>query len=360
MTDKTNEEEYFKYLIKSFELNKNSPGVLLTLGEVFLHKNEHERAENVAKRALEVVDSMSKKDDTRKDLKILKSNLLVLLGKLVHSKSDYNKAFKFYEDAVHTYDSNPIALHFLGMMNLHLRNYAEAEKNFEKALKITKVDKDKTTEYKPQNIETMKVLAQTKARMYKRDETMKLLDTILENDRTDTDSYLLAAYLTEQNDYKKAIHCYTKAIEILEKKFEKMNEEKDESSLTEKDFISPVYYNNLAVLYMKMEKSEEANEMIIKARKILKSLRTKEPNNTHLKSLSIILYFNEACQYEALGEIGKATNNYKYIIKEEPYYVDAYLRLAILAQKRGSLGKAIDYANKGVKQTLDRKPVVPY
>ena len=360
MTDKENEEEYFLNLTKSFQLNQNSPGILLTLGEVLLKKGEYGRAENLANRSLEIIENMSKKDETKKEMRVLKSNLLILLGKIEHSKEEFNKAFKFYGEAVNTYNKNVVGLHYLGTMNLHLRNYQEAEKNFENVLKLTKVDKDKQSKDKPLNIETMKILAQTKARMFKREEAIKLLDLILENDRTDIESYLLAAYLTEQNNYLKALTYYRRAVMLLEEKFKEVSSEKEEKDLKEEDYVNPVYYNNIAVLYMKLEKIEEAHKVLLTARETLNSLRKLSPNSTRLKSISLILHFNEACQLETLGEVGQATNIYKYIIKEEPYYVDAYLRLAILAKQRGSIAKAVEYGEKAVTHQIDKKPVVPY
>lgn len=360
MVDNGSDSSYFENLTRVFQKNQNNPNILLALGETYLQKDELERAENLAKRGLQIVESMTKKDETRKDMRLLHSNLLVLLGKILHSKEDFNKAFKYYDDAVNICDTNPVALHYLGTMNLHLRNYVEAEKNFEKVLKLTKVDKDSMSERNAINADTMKILAQTKARMFKREEAIELLDTILENNRSDIDAYLEAAHLTEQHDYDKAINYYTKALKFLEKKKDDVRAQKQEKDLAEDDFVNPIYYNNLAVLYMKKEKKDEAYEMIGKARETLKTIRKILPQSTRLKAISMTLYFNEACHFESIGAIGDATNIYKYIIKEEPYYVDAYLRLAILAKNRGGLSKAVEYAEKAARYQVDQKPVIPY
>lgn len=360
MIESSGGDEYFKHITDVFKLNPNNPNILLVMGETYFHKDELERAENLAKRGLQIVEGITKKDDSKKDMKVLHSNLLVLLGKIMHVKEDYNKAFKYYEEAVNNCDDNPIAIHYLGTMNLYLRNYNEAEKNFERALKLTKVDKANLSERSALNVETMRILAQTKVRMFKREEAIKLLDTILENNREDIEAYLEAAHLTEQYDYDKAIHYYTKALEFLEKKTMKIRDQKKENELTEDDYVNPIYYNNLAVLYMKQEKRDEAGKTLQKARDNLKTIRKMQPQSVRLKSISLTLYFNEACQFEAIGNLGEATNIYKYIIKEEPYYVDAYLRLAILAKQRGGTSKAIEYAEKAVRSQLDRKPVIPY
>jgi len=118
----------------------------MALGEVYLQKDELERAENLGKRGLQIVENLSKKENVSGDLKFLHSNLLLLLGKILHAKDEFNKAFKYYDDAVNMCETNAVALHYLGIINLHLRNYKEAEKNFEKVLKYTKVDKDSVSE----------------------------------------------------------------------------------------------------------------------------------------------------------------------------------------------------------------------
>ena len=179
----------------------------------------------------------------------------------------------------------------------------------------------------------------------------------LRNNRKDVDVYLEAARLTERYDYDKAIEYYTKALEIIEEQME--NQDKREQKLTENDFINPVYYNNLAVLYIMKNKREKASEMLVKARDILNKIRKIKPSSIRLKSISITLFFNEALQLETLGNIGEATNLYKYIIKQEPNYTDAYLRLAILASQRGSHPKAIEYAEKASKYQLDENSSVP-
>jgi len=360
MVDLDRDYTYFDSLKKVFKMNTQNPNILLSLAEAYLQKGEFERAENLAQHALQLLENIMKKDDTRRDMHLLNSNLLVLKGKVQHIKEDYNKALKFYQDATNACDSNPIAQHYLGTINLHFRNYTEAEKILEKTLKLTRVEKESSSERNAVNVETMRILAQVKARMFKRDEAINLYDTILENDRSDVESFLQAAHLTEQYDYEKAINYYTKAIEFLEAKSSNIREEKQDKDLVEEDFVNPIYYNNIAVLHMKRDKREEADKMIRKARETLKLIRKLQPQSVRLKSISITLYFNEACQFEAVGAIGEATNIYKYIIKEEPYYVDAYLRLAILAKQRGGHAKAVEYAEKAARYQLDKKPVIPY
>lgn len=68
-----------------------------------------------------------------------------------------------------------------------------------------------------------------------------------------------------------------------------------------------------------------------------------------LQALSLTIRFNLGCLYDKLNQVAEASNIYKLIIKEEPGYVDAYLRLAIQAKQRGSLKRQHDYIDMAKK-----------
>lgn len=360
MIESNEDSAAYEHLITAFKINSNNPNTLLMLGEVYLQRRDFHRAENCASRGLRIIDGISKAEENHIDLKFLHSNLLVLAGKILHANDDFNRAFKYYEDASKICENNSVALHYLAVVYLHLRNYKEAEKLFEKVLALTKAEQISNNEKRIPNVETMKILAITKARMYKRHEALKLLDIVLENDRTDYDSYLEAAHLIEEYDHEKGIEHYTSAIELIEKHLNEANKDKTEAEMIETDYISPIYYNNLAVLYLKTDNIEKGEEYLEKAKSILNNIRKSNPNSLRLKAMSLSFNFNEACKFESQGKIGEATMIYKYIIKEEPYYVDAYLRLALLAKQRGSFGKAIEYAEKAAKYQIDKKPIIPF
>ena len=64
-------------------------------------------------------------------------------------------------------------------MHLHLRNFQEAEKLFEKVLDFNKIEKLNSTEKLVPKVETMKILAFTKTRLHKRAEAVNLLDNVI-------------------------------------------------------------------------------------------------------------------------------------------------------------------------------------
>ena len=50
-----------------------------------------------------------------------------------------------------------------------------------------------------------------------------------------------------------------------------------------------------------------------------------------LKALHVTVKFNLACCHEKASRIGEASEMFKGIIRDEPTYTDAYMRLAYLA-----------------------------
>ena len=126
--DNSNGPDYFQTLVKIFNINPNNPNICWVMGEIFLHREEFEKAENLANRGLLMIENLVNREVACRDLKYLQSNLLLLQGKLLHVRDEYSKAFKYYDDAVNAWDSNPVALHYLGTINMHLKNFAEAEK----------------------------------------------------------------------------------------------------------------------------------------------------------------------------------------------------------------------------------------
>lgn len=82
-----------------------------------------------------------------------------------------------------------------------------------------------------------------------------------------------------------------------------------------------------------------------------------KPDLQKYKALLITARFNLAYYYEEDSKFGEASELYNKIIAEEPDYVDAYLRKAFLAQKRGDLVKARDYLDRAKKRQRNRAPV---
>ena len=64
-----------------------------------------------------------------------------------------------------------------------------------------------------------------------------------------------------------------------------------------------------------------------------------------LMALRLNIRFNLACCMEHAHKIGEATELFRSLIKDEPSYTDAYLRLAYLARARGDIRRALEYVD---------------
>ena len=68
-----------------------------------------------------------------------------------------------------------------------------------------------------------------------------------------------------------------------------------------------------------------------------------EKGDLRLQAMRFTIRFNLACCHDDANRIGEATELFKQLIKEEPSYTDAYMRLAYLARKRGDMKRAVEY-----------------
>lgn len=71
------------------------------------------------------------------------------------------------------------------------------------------------------------------------------------------------------------------------------------------------------------------------------------------------IMFNMGVLYEETKKLKEANEHYKRILLLNPFYIDAYLRLAFLALKRGSAVKALDYCKQAVEKIEYSKKIRP-
>ena len=108
--------------------------------------------------------------------------------------------------------------------------------------------------------------------------------------------------------------------------------------------IPPEILNNLAVLLIESNNNNEAKKNLEEALMNCEILQNKgDAEDKRLQALKITIQFNLACCLENENKIGEASELFKFLIKEEPSYTDAYIRLAYLARKRGDFARAIEY-----------------
>jgi tetratricopeptide (TPR) repeat protein len=98
--------------------------------------------------------------------------------------------------------------------------------------------------------------------------------------------------------------------------------------------VPPEILNNLAVLLIEQGDVTQALEIVNEALSNCQTLLEKQ-DDTRLKALSLTLRFNKAWCCEQNQKSEEAADLYSAIIKEEPTYTDAYLRLSNMAKRRG-------------------------
>lgn len=108
--------------------------------------------------------------------------------------------------------------------------------------------------------------------------------------------------------------------------------------------IPPELLNNLGVLMLQEKRYEDAFKHFEEALANCDRLLAEgSPTDKRITAMRLTIRFNLACCHEKFSRIGEASEMFKAIIREEPSYTDAYMKLAYLAQNRGDFKRALDY-----------------
>lgn len=117
--------------------------------------------------------------------------------------------------------------------------------------------------------------------------------------------------------------------------------------------IPPELLNNLGVLMLQEQRHDDAFKHFEEAlANCDKLLAEGNPTDKRVTAMRLTIRFNLACCHEKFSQIGEASEMLKAILREEPSYTDAYMKLAYLAQRRGDLKRAIDYIEQGKAKHL--------
>jgi lipopolysaccharide biosynthesis regulator YciM len=253
-------------------------------------------------------------------------------------------AYSWYSRAVQTNNRNIEAQFGLGQIHLLMGSFPEAEKCFE----ICKSDPDTINSF-----EINKYLAFIYARTRKKqlDNTIELFRKALEMKNDDTDCYIELAQLLEYKKPEESLKLYQEVLKLIKST---THDTQGENKLYNIHKIRPELLNNIAALKIRLNYDTEVESIINEALGLVKAEKSvidlAEEELTHLNSLELTLYFNLAIYFENKNEFGEAYRYYKIIIKENPYFVDAYAKLGLLAKLRGNKLKALDY----FKQAIDK------
>lgn len=150
-----------------------------------------------------------------------------------------------------------------------------------------------------------------------------------------------------ENDLKRCESCYHSAYEILK---------------AQGKFIYPELLNNLGVLNALKKEESEAEKYYLLAFDQLPewskiSTEEKELKEIKLKAYTVTLNFNLGILYEESCRFTDAIEAYTKCLTANPLYLDVYIRLAFLHNKRGSVSKALtilEQAEEIVEKTKNK------
>lgn len=200
-------------------------------------------------------------------------------------------------------------------------------------------------------------------------EAVRHFKRVIELNPRDFDANFEIAQLFEQTDPKQALIYYEDGIKIMKEEIESEKpdrflnqwnsscEDPSKHLDTARKMVPPELLNNVGVLMMETDRHSEAELSLHEALKNVDKMldvstvaastpADEEPTkDKRLMALRINIRFNQACCLEQAHKIGEATEKFKALIRDEPSYTDAYLRLAYLARARGDSKRALDYVD---------------
>ncbi len=86
----------------------------------------------------------------------------------------------------------------------------------------------------------------------------------------------------------------------------------------------------------KVKEAKEAYERAIENARKLKETHSQGEENAKLVAMILTATFNLAYWHENNNDVARASDMYKQILREEPTYLDAYLRLSYIYFKKGN------------------------
>eukprot|EP01022_Parablepharisma_sp_SALTPOND_P028356 TRINITY_DN70845_c3_g1_i1.p2 TRINITY_DN70845_c3_g1~~TRINITY_DN70845_c3_g1_i1.p2 ORF type:complete len:1075 (-),score=192.01 TRINITY_DN70845_c3_g1_i1:80-3304(-) len=331
---------------QAYRLNPNNPLCLLQLANHYFLSGDFGRSETLAKKALTIlecyklaksVQKIGQADKKEKavvsDIHAMRADLYFLLGKIAHSKEVYRQALKLYKDALEENPQHYPANFYAAQVLIQMKQFSDAEAK----LKVLR-DQYKT------DPELTKLLAYCQMKLSKRKEAIDKYEQVASLLVNDLETLVELAQLLEVENPAKALDYYTRAVELLKKQDSNSDLLKARAEL----------FNNIGVAKTLIGNYASAKEDLKAALSLLSEEHKKSPTIRTI-ALRITLRFNLAYLYEMQGAFAEATGFYKQIINEHPDHVDSYMRLSILAMRRGNYPRSIDYAESAVKHMPDKK-----
>ena len=385
--DNNNFNEAFKELMMAYKMNNFNdntiPALLVNLCNIFLISGKFEEAGILCKKLKnqleygeikfindsKLSENTSQNNSNIKGYNELKSSIYVINAKYLLSIGKKEEAFISFMQSVQENSKNIEAQFGLGRIYLLTQNFSEAENCFIECKKI--LDENKWVSFKILKYLGY-VLSITK---YKEiEKSIDLFKQAIEIRKDDIDCYIKLGELLNLREPDNSLKYYIKAVELIKTK--KKEEKKSEIEIPEEPTIYsqdilPELLNNIGCTLLVKEEYKDVEKYLNEAKNIikeeLKKLNTKNKENKNkekgekadkeeqkkiirLKSLKISVDYNLALYYDSQASFDYSHYLYKKIISENPYFIEAYIKLSELYKMRGNKIKAESYIKLAIEK----------
>ena len=378
--DNHNFNEAFEELMIAYKMNNFNdntiPALLVNLCNIFLISgkfeeagilcqklnNQLEYAEIKFNKESKNSENISQNNNNIKGYNELKSAIFVINAKYLLSIDKTEEAFIYFMRSVQENTKNIEAQFGLGRIYLLTQNFSEAENCFMECKNI--LDENKWVSFKILKYLGF-VLSITK---YKEiEKSIDLFKKAIELKKDDIDCYIKLGELLNLREPDKSLKYYMKALELIKmkKKEGKKNENShhDEPSIYSIDIL-PELLNNIGCTLLVKEEYADVEKYLNEAKDIIKEEFKKLKNKNkgsdmdkddkkkliRLKSLTISVDFNLALYYDSQALFDYSHFLYKKIISENPYFIEAYIKLSELYRMRGNKIKTEFYIKLAIEK----------
>ena len=387
--DKNNSfNKAFEELMEAYKMNNFNdntiPALLVNLCNIFLISGKFEEAGILCQKLNSQLEygeikfnseTSIQKNKAIRGYNEIRSAILVINAKYELSINKKKEAYIKFLSSVKENPKNIEAQFGLGRMYLLTNNLSEAENCFMECKKI--LDENKWVSFKILKYYGY-VISVTKYKPKDIEKAIELFKQAIDIKKDDIDCYIKLGELLNLREPDKSLKYYMKAVELIKlkrktekKELKEENENKkknmDEPSIYSDDIL-PELLNNIGCTLLLKEEYKDVEKYLIEAKNILKEelkkidnkYKTKESEENmdkadkkkllRFNALKISVDFNLALYYDSQAQFDHSHFLYKKIIGENPYFIEAYIKLSELYKLRGNKKKAESYIKLAIEK----------
>ena len=379
----------FEELMTAYKMNNYNdntiPALLINLCNIFLISGKLEEAGILCQKLNSQLEygeikfnSESQNNKLIRGYNEIKSAILVINAKYLLSIGKKNEAYIKFLNSVQENPKNIEAQFGLGRIYLLTNNFSESENCFMECKKI--LDENKWVSFKILKYYGY-VISVTKCKPKEIEKAIELFKQAIDIKKDDIDCYIKLGELLNLRGPEKSLKYYMKAVELIKlkrksdkkdkeaKKDEKENKNKiiDEPSIYSDDIL-PELLNNIGCTLLLKEQYQDVEKYLNEAKNILKEelkklghkYKKKEDEENmdkadkkkilRYQALKISVDFNLALYYDSQSQFDHSHFLYKKIIDENPYFIEAYIKLSEMYKIRGNRIKAESYIKLAIEK----------